>query len=178
MHEPGEQAVLGRSFPAGEEGGVAALAFLAAHPATLHSLATKLVRHFVTDDPAPADVRRVEAVLHDSNGDLGQAALAVTSLPGAWQPLAKLRTPQDYVLAALRAADLPPDNRPGRGGHHARPRPAHLRRPVPDRLAGPRVRLVRAGADDAPGGTGATGSAAGPPHSIRPPSPMPAWGRC
>ncbi len=112
MHEPGEQMLLGRSFPPGEEGGVAALLFLASHPATHRRLATKLVQHFVADDPAPADVRRVEGVLRDTDGNLGQAATALVSLPGAWQPLGKLRSPQDYVLATLRAADLPPDNRP------------------------------------------------------------------
>ena len=112
MHEPGEITLLGRSFPPGEEGGVAALAFLAGHPATHHHLATKLVRHFVADDPPPGDVRRVEGVLRDTGGDLGQAAAVLVSLPSAWQPLAKLRSPQDYVLAALRAADLPADNRP------------------------------------------------------------------
>src|ERR1700722_8208940 len=33
-HEPGEQTVLGNRFPDGEAGGVAALTFLASHPAT------------------------------------------------------------------------------------------------------------------------------------------------
>ncbi len=112
MHEPGEQMLLGRSFPPGEEGGVAALLFLARHPATHRHLAIRLVQHFVADDPAPADVHRVEGVLRDTDGNLGQAAAALVSLSGAWQPLGKLRSPQDYVLATLRAADLPPDNRP------------------------------------------------------------------
>ena len=116
MHEPGEQTVMGRSFPAGEEGGVAALAFLADHPATHRHLATKLVQHFVADDAPPADVRRVEGVLRDTGGHLGQAAAALTTLASAWQPLGKLRNPQDYVLAALRAADLPADNRPDGAG--------------------------------------------------------------
>ena len=116
MHEPGEQTVMGRSFPAGEEGGVAALAFLADHPATHRHLATKLVQHFVADDAPPADVRRIEGVLRDTGGHLGQAAAALTTLASAWQPLGKLRNPQDYVLAALRAADLPADNRPDGAG--------------------------------------------------------------
>ena len=112
IHEPGEQTLLGRSFPPGEEGGVAALAFLASHPATHRHLATKLVQHFVADDPPPADIRRIEGVLRDTDGDLGQAAAALLTLPSPWRPLAKLRSPQDYVLAALRAADLPEGNRP------------------------------------------------------------------
>jgi uncharacterized protein (DUF1800 family) len=112
VHEPGEQVVLGRSFPAGEAGGVAALAFLAAHPATYRHLATKLVQHFVADQASDAAVQAVARVLHDTNGDLGQAAAALLGLDGAWQPLAKLRSPQDYVLAAMRAADLPVAKRP------------------------------------------------------------------
>ncbi len=112
IHEPGEQVVMGRTMPEGEAGGIAALAFLAGHPATHRHLATKLVQHFVADDPPPAEVRRVEAVLRDTDGHLGQAAAALVGLPEAWQPLAKLRAPQDYVLAALRAAELPPDDQP------------------------------------------------------------------
>jgi uncharacterized protein (DUF1800 family) len=112
IHEPGEQVVMGRTFPAGEAGGIAALAFLASHPATHRHLATKLVQHFVADAPPEDAVRRVEGVLRDTNGDLGQAAATLVSLPEAWQPLAKLRSPQDYVLAALRAADLPSGDRP------------------------------------------------------------------
>lgn len=111
-HEPGEHALLGRTFPAGEEGGVAALRFLADHSATHRYLATKLVRHFVADDPDPSDVRAVVAALRETGGDLGAAALAVTRLPGAWTPLTKLRAPQDFAIAALRAADLAPERRP------------------------------------------------------------------
>ena len=110
-HEPGEHALLGRTFPEGEEGGVEALRFLADHPATHRHLATKLVQHFVADDPAPGDIRAVEAALRDTGGNLGAAAHAVIGLPSAWIPLAKLRAPQDFAIAALRAADLAPDQR-------------------------------------------------------------------
>ncbi len=112
VHEPGEHTVLGRSVPPGEEGGIAALGFLATHPSTYRHLAAKLVQHFVADAPPPAATRRIEAVLHDTGGDLAQAASALVGLGDAWQPLAKLRSPQDYVLAAMRAADLPEDRRP------------------------------------------------------------------
>ena len=111
-HEPGEHAVLGHAVPPGEEGGVAALRFLATHPATHRHLATKLVRHFVADAPPPDAVRTVEAALRDTGGNLGAAALAVTALPGAWAPLTKLRTPQELVVAAVRAAGLPAGKRP------------------------------------------------------------------
>ena len=105
-HEPGPQVVMGRSFPAGEEGGEAALRFLANHPETHRFLATKLVQHFVADGSPPEDVRRIEAVLRDTRGDLGAAAAALVSLESAWRPRTKLRTPQDYVVAGLRALDM------------------------------------------------------------------------
>jgi uncharacterized protein (DUF1800 family) len=112
-HEPGEQTVMGRSFPNGEIGGEQALAFLANHKATHHHLATKLVRHFVADTPPPAAVARIEAVLRDTKGDLKATSLALTRLPEAWAtPLAKLRSPADYVIAVTRALDLPADKRP------------------------------------------------------------------
>jgi len=107
-HEPGEQTVMGRHFPPGEEGGVAALQFLAGHHATHRFLATKLVRHFVADDPPADAVGRIAGVLRDTGGNLGAAAAALTTLDAAWQPQTKLRTPLDFVVATLRALDAPP----------------------------------------------------------------------
>ena len=112
MHEPGEQTVMGQSFPPSEAGGVAALDFLAHHPAPYRHLATKLVRHFVADAPPDGAVQAITAVLHDTGGNLGQAAAALVALPEAWQPLTKLRTPQEFVLATLRTVDQPAENRP------------------------------------------------------------------
>ena len=110
-HEPGAHVVMGQSFPEGEEGGMAALHVLAGHPATHRFLAGKLVRHFVADEPSPDAVRRIEGVLRDTHGDLGAAAAALITLDAAWQPAAKLRTPQDFVIATLRALDLPQEQR-------------------------------------------------------------------
>ncbi len=107
-HEPGEQVVMGRTWPDGEAGGVALLTWLADHPATHRHLAEKLVRHFVSDDPPPGQVRIIEAVLRDTHGDLGAASAALVTLQGAWTPLTKLRSPQDYVIATLRAVGTVP----------------------------------------------------------------------
>lgn len=109
-HEPGPKTVMGRTFSEGQEGGVMALTWLARHEKTHRHLATKLVRHFVADDPPPAAVQRVFGVLRDTQGDLGAAARELIRIPGAWDtPLGKLRNAQDYVIAVLRALEAPPE---------------------------------------------------------------------
>ena len=112
IHEPGEQTLMGRGFPEGEAGGIEALRFLANHPATHRFVATKLVCHFVADTPPPAAVRKIEAILRDTGGDLGAAASGLVALPEAWRPGGKIRAPQDLMVAAFRALRVPPDPSP------------------------------------------------------------------
>lgn len=110
QHEPGPKTLLGRRFEEGEEGGLAALRFLADHPATHRHLATKLARHFVADAPPREAVDRLFAVLRDTGGDLGATCRALVRLPQAWAPpLTRVRNPQDYVLAVGRALEAPPE---------------------------------------------------------------------
>ncbi len=52
------------------------------------------------------------AALARSGGNLAEAARAVIARPEAWQPLTKLRQPLEYVVAAMRALDLPQEKRP------------------------------------------------------------------
>jgi uncharacterized protein (DUF1800 family) len=112
MHEPGEIEVMGRVWPPGEEGGLALLNWLGTHPSTYRHLATKLVCHFVADDPPPDQVRRIETILRDTRGDLGAAAEAVIELPGAWETGTKLRPPQDFLVFCLRSVGATPDKVP------------------------------------------------------------------
>ena len=116
IHQPGEIEVMGRSWPAGEAGGVALLAWLGTHNATYRHIAEKLVRHFVADAPPPDAVHTIESVLADTQGDLGAASAALIELPGAWVSGRKLRTPQEYVVACLRAVGAEPAQVPNLGG--------------------------------------------------------------
>lgn len=111
-HEPGSKVLMGLTFPPGEEGGIAALTWLGNHPVTFRHIAAKLVRHFVSDDPAPGDVDRIAGVLRATRGDLGQAARALVRLPSAWQGLTKVRSPFEYSVAVVRALDLAEGSRP------------------------------------------------------------------
>jgi uncharacterized protein (DUF1800 family) len=85
---------------------------LCAHPSTATLVATKLVRHFVADEPPSGAVARMARVFRDSQGDLREVALAVVDLEEAWAPEhLKLRTPQDWLVATLRAVraeEVPP----------------------------------------------------------------------
>ncbi len=107
-HQPGPKTVLGQTYGEGEAAGEQALRWLAAHPATHRHLALKLARHFVADQPPEPVLRKLEAVLRDSGGDLAAVARALVRLPEAWQPLSKVRSPADFVVAALRAIGAGP----------------------------------------------------------------------
>jgi uncharacterized protein (DUF1800 family) len=111
-HEPGPQVVMGVTWPDGEQGGLQLLTWLATHPSTYQHLATKLVRHFVADDPPPADVAHIAGVLRHTGGDLGAASAALIDLPGAWVPGTKFRTPAEYVVATMRAVGAHPEAEP------------------------------------------------------------------
>lgn len=109
-HEPGAQALLGQEF--GEKGirqGEAALRLLAYHPATARHVATKLVRHFVSDTPPPALIDRLAQSFTDSKGDLAAVSRTLLEADESWAaPAEKLRSPQEYLWAGLRALRLKP----------------------------------------------------------------------
>ena len=106
QHEPGPKTILGRTYPEDGEAEVPRiLDDLARHPATAQHLATKLVRHFVADDPPPQAVARIARVYLDSDGDLAEVTRAIAALDAAWaDPLAKVKSHQEFVLAVNRAA--------------------------------------------------------------------------
>lgn len=105
QHQPGPKTVLGRTYDEGGEAeALAILDDLARHPATAHHLATKLVRHFVADDPPAEAVARLARVYLDHDTDLGALTHALIDLDAAWaDPLAKVKTHYEFVVAAHRA---------------------------------------------------------------------------
>jgi uncharacterized protein (DUF1800 family) len=110
VHEPGEKRLLGKTYvEAGEAEGQAALLDLAHHPATALHIASKLARHFIADDPPKDSVERIARTFRDSGGDLRQVTAAVVKEDAAWRtPFAKVRTPQEMVVAACRVAGFTP----------------------------------------------------------------------
>jgi uncharacterized protein (DUF1800 family) len=115
MHQPGAQAVIGKSYAeGGAEQGRAVLAALARRPETAKHLATKLARHFTADEPPPALVARLVKRFQDTDGDLKDMAKTLVTAPEAWEtPRGKLKRPTEWIVAALRAGGIsPPDVRP------------------------------------------------------------------
>jgi uncharacterized protein (DUF1800 family) len=112
IHEPGSQSVLGKRYAQkGISQGEAVLADLATHPSTARFIATKLVCHFVADDPPPAMVDRIAAVFLETHGDLPSVHAALVNASEPWQAtFGKYKTPQDFVVSAFRAFNRVPDN--------------------------------------------------------------------
>lgn len=107
FHEPGTKTILGKEYKQdGPEQGLAVLDDLARHPATARFIATKLVRHFVADDPPAETVDYMANVFRETDGDLGAVSNALVALDEPWQtPLRKVKSHYEFLIAAHRATD-------------------------------------------------------------------------
>ena len=114
-HDDAAKNVLGQLIPAGlgERDGHMVIEFLCKHPATATYIATKLVRRFVTDDPAgetPELVQRVAETFTRTEGDIPEMLRTIllseefaVSFAGSG---GKLTRPMDHVVRGLRAVDV------------------------------------------------------------------------
>ncbi|WP_338830781.1 DUF1800 domain-containing protein [Bradyrhizobium sp. 27S5] len=114
-HQPGPQQVLGKTYAqAGVAQGEAVLSDIARHPSTAKFIATKFARHFVTDDPPPALVAKLQDTFSKTDGDLRALATALVESNEAWQaPLTKMRSPYEFLVASGRLLARNPED-PGR----------------------------------------------------------------
>ena len=106
-HEPGPKTVMGRTIPeGGEREGLQVLHMLATSPATARFLSTKLAVRFVSDDPPASLVDRMMQAYLASGGDIKVVLRAMFHGPEFWSPVvvrAKVKTPQEFVISAVRA---------------------------------------------------------------------------
>ena len=108
MHDTVEKVVLGHRIKAGGgiEDGEQVLDILAAHPSTATFIATQLCRRFVSDTPPAPLVERATGVFRQTGGDLRAVTRAILTSPEFFAPesyRAKVKTPFDFVVSALRA---------------------------------------------------------------------------
>jgi uncharacterized protein (DUF1800 family) len=104
--------VLGKTYAqAGVAQGEAVLSDIARHPSTAKFIATKFARHFVTDDPPPALVAKLQDTFSKTDGDLRALATALVGSNEAWQaPLTKMRSPYEFLVASGRLLARNPDD--------------------------------------------------------------------
>jgi uncharacterized protein (DUF1800 family) len=113
-HDDGEKLVLGHRILAG--GGIAdgerVLDVLARHPATARFIATKLARRFISDDPPAQLVDRAAAVFLKTDGSITETLRAIVTSPEFFSAntyRAKMRSPFEYVAAAMRGLNADTD---------------------------------------------------------------------
>ena len=108
LHEPGEKTLLGQTYyEDGVNEGEKALSAFSSNPATAKFVATKLARHFIADDPPQSAVDKLTAAFRHSNGDLLPLYRTLIVMDDAWtNPLAKVKTPNDFILSILRATGV------------------------------------------------------------------------
>ncbi len=120
-HDNGSKEVLGQFIGPGYylEDGQFVIDILCHHEATSRFLATKLVRRFVTDDPAgqtPELVARVAETYRRTDGDIKEMLHAILTSPEFASSFAdfggRLSRPNDLVARSLRAVDAQPESFP------------------------------------------------------------------
>lgn len=118
VHDDGEKTVLGHKIPAGGgiKDGLLVLDILSHHPSTAKYIATKLVRHFVSDTPPQSLVDRVAASFTKSDGDIRETLRAIFfskefNSTDAFR--AKIKRPFELVISAVRALGADTNGGPG-----------------------------------------------------------------
>ena len=118
VHDDGEKIVLGHKIPAGGgiKDGLTVLDILAHHPSTAKFIATKLVRHFVSDTPPPALVDRVAATFTKSDGDIRETLKAIffsKEFNSTEAYRVKIKRPFELVISAIRTLGADTNGGPG-----------------------------------------------------------------
>jgi uncharacterized protein (DUF1800 family) len=108
IHEPGNKTIMGRTYrQSGIAQGEAVLKDLAVHPATAEFIATKLARHFISDEPSERSINTLKEIFLATGGYLPAVYNTLIDLEESWYPeQLKYKSPQDYVYSMLRAIDF------------------------------------------------------------------------
>jgi Protein of unknown function (DUF1800) len=111
-HDFGPKVFLGHPIQSsGEAEGEEALERLAKSPATAYHIAFELAQYFVADMPPSALVDRLAARFHDSDGEIRVVLKALfTSREFRDSVGDKYKTPDQFVLSAVRAAGVAVQN--------------------------------------------------------------------
>jgi uncharacterized protein (DUF1800 family) len=91
----------------GKAEGEEALDLLAHSPATAHHIGFELAQYFVADDPPPTLVDRLAARFTETGGNIREVLKTLFASAEFWDSFGqKYKTPYQFVVSALRAADV------------------------------------------------------------------------
>ena len=112
IHDTGDKQIMQLHIPAGGgiQDGEQLLQFLAAQPMTAQFLSTKLVRHFVSDNPPASLITRAAATFSQTSGDIKQV-LRTILFSDEFKSSAgqKIKRPLEFCHSALRGLDAQVD---------------------------------------------------------------------
>lgn len=118
VHDDGEKTVLGHKVPSGGgiKDGLMVLDILSRHPSTAKFIATKLVRHFVADDPPKSLVDRVAATFTKTDGDIRESLKTIflsKEFNSTEAYRVKIKRPFELVVSAIRTLGAETNGGPG-----------------------------------------------------------------
>ncbi len=149
-HDQGDKVVLGQKFKSdGEDEGIRLLKFLANQHATMHHVSAKLCARFLADEPPDGCVDAAVAAWQKTHGDIRAVLRAIFTSPDFWTPQvvrAKVKTPFEFVVSAVRAAGVEPDDTPRLAQMVARLGEPLYQQPAPTGYAETEAHWVNSGA--------------------------------
>lgn len=113
-HDFGDKVLLGTTIKGSGEGEVErALDLLARHPSTARHISYQLAQYFVADQPPSSLVDRLGQKFSQTDGNIRAVLETLFQSPEFLDPKyydSKFKTPYEYVVSLLRAANIsPPD---------------------------------------------------------------------
>ena len=119
-HDAEPKTVLGTRLRAGRgiEDGEQVLDIVAKHPSTARYIATKLATRLIADTPPKGIVDRAAETFRRTDGDLREVVRTIVTSPEFFANSAyraKVKSPFELVVSALRAVGAPPDLTPRTG---------------------------------------------------------------
>lgn len=113
-HDSSDKVFLGQNIKGGGiEEGEKALDILAKHPATARHISYKLAQYFVADEPPTSLVEQLAKRFQETDGDIKTVLSTLfrsSEFLDSKYYNAKLKTPYQYVVSALRATETQVDN--------------------------------------------------------------------
>jgi uncharacterized protein (DUF1800 family) len=120
VHDRKTKHVLGNKIKnGGMRDGEAVLDLLAKHPSTAQFISYKLAQRFVSDDPPDSLVESMSETFLKTGGDIPSVLRTMLGSEEFWSPdvvRAKIKTPLEFVVSALRATEAELAALPGTEG--------------------------------------------------------------